>query len=668
MVKNIHLIFKTHLDVGFTDYASVVVANYFSKYIPASLRVAREMRETGKPDRFIWTTGSWLIYEYLEQATPAARSEMEDAILRGEIAWHALPFTTHTELEDVELFRFGLSLAQRLDERFGRMTIAAKLTDVPGHTRGIVPLMAEAGIKFLHIGVNPGSTVPKVPPLFRWQDEGGAELMVMYESGYGSAFEIQGMEDALAFGHTSDNMGPQSPEEVLEVYRDKRSLFPGANVFASTLDRFAEKLETVRSTLPVLDAEIGDTWIHGVGSDPIKVSRYRELLRLRLKWLKDKKADYQDSRFFNFNRKLMLVPEHTWGMDEKTHLDDHESYTADSFRKARTKPNFKKFESSWVEKRAYTHNAVNALEDSPLAAEARQRLEEIRPRLPDLAQWQVVTEEEVKLKNSRVELSFDKKTAELISFQDVLTGKDWCSKTNRMGSYTYQTFSSEDYDRFIKQYILPSMQTSGWAIEDFGKPGLEKANPVSRMWKPEVTGVYRREDSETSDLLFRMNFEEEAVEEYGAPAKTYIQYTVRKNDDRIYIDIQWFKKNPCRIPEAIWFSFVPEAFAGMEWTMEKLGKWISPLSVVENGNRHLHVVGRGVRLENKQNALLISPLDSALVAPGQRSLLDFNNDLPDLSQGMHFCLLNNLWGTNFPMWFEEDCRFRFEIETVKINR
>ena len=257
---------------------------------------------------------------------------MEDAIMRGEIAWHALPFTTHTELEDVELFRFGLGLAKRLDERFGRKTIAAKLTDVPGHTRGIVPLMAEAGIKFLHIGVNPGSTVPKVPPLFRWQDDSGAELMVMYESGYGSAFEIPGMEDALAFGHTSDNLGPQSPEEVLEVYRDKRSLFPGAQVFASTLDAFALKLEAVRSTLPVVNAEIGDTWIHGVGSDPIKVSRYRELLRLRLEWLKEGKADYKDTRFFNFNRKLMLVPEHTWGMDEKTHLDDHEAYDAVSFR------------------------------------------------------------------------------------------------------------------------------------------------------------------------------------------------------------------------------------------------------------------------------------------------------------------------------------------------
>ena len=83
MVRKIHLIFKTHLDVGFTDYASVVVNNYFSSYIPASLRVAREMRESGKTERFIWTTGSWLIYEYLEQATGAADI---DALLRSLIA------------------------------------------------------------------------------------------------------------------------------------------------------------------------------------------------------------------------------------------------------------------------------------------------------------------------------------------------------------------------------------------------------------------------------------------------------------------------------------------------------------------------------------------------------------------------------------------------------
>ena len=39
MERSIHLVFKTHLDVGFTDYASTVVRNYFKKYIPSALRV-----------------------------------------------------------------------------------------------------------------------------------------------------------------------------------------------------------------------------------------------------------------------------------------------------------------------------------------------------------------------------------------------------------------------------------------------------------------------------------------------------------------------------------------------------------------------------------------------------------------------------------------------------
>src|SRR5205814_5985338 len=61
----VHLIFKTHLDIGFTDFAANVVANYFSHYIPKAIEVARTLREEGCAERFVWTTGSWLIYEYL---------------------------------------------------------------------------------------------------------------------------------------------------------------------------------------------------------------------------------------------------------------------------------------------------------------------------------------------------------------------------------------------------------------------------------------------------------------------------------------------------------------------------------------------------------------------------------------------------------------------------
>ena len=82
---------------------------------------------------------------------------------------------------------------------------------------------------------------------------------------------------------------------------------------------------------------------------------------------------------------------------------------------------------------------------------------------------------------------------------------------------------------------------------------------------------------------------------------------------------------------------------------------------MENGNRHLHAVGHGVTCADGDALLRIETLDAPLVAPGKPSQLDFNNNQPDLTQGVHFNLHNNLWGTNFPMWFEDDCRFRFKV-------
>jgi len=94
--ETIHLIFKTHLDIGFTDFARNVVKTYFDVFIPSAIETARKLKETGSADRFIWTTGSWLIYEYLEQGNAQQRKELEEAIEAGDIQWHGLPFTTHT--------------------------------------------------------------------------------------------------------------------------------------------------------------------------------------------------------------------------------------------------------------------------------------------------------------------------------------------------------------------------------------------------------------------------------------------------------------------------------------------------------------------------------------------------------------------------------------------
>jgi len=652
MPLKIHLIFKTHLDVGFTNYAAVVTQQYFSGYIPAALALARRMREQGKANRFIWTTGSWLIYEYLEKADGAGRRAMEDAIATGEIAWHALPFTTHSELMDADFFRVGLSLSQRLDQRFGKQTIAAKFTDVPGHTRGIVPLLAEAGVQFLHIGVNPGSAVPKVPPLFRWQDPSGAELVVMYESGYGSAFVLPDGKAALAFGHSIDNLGPQNEQEVDGIFAHLREEFPDAQVEASTLNDFARELQPVRSALPVVTQEIGDSWIHGVGSDPLKVAQFRELLRMRKSWLIDSPALKSDKRFDAFQRKLLMIPEHTWGMDEKTFLGDHEAYSAEKFTAARSKDNFRAFEASWAEQRGYIAAALDELGRTQRGYEARKRLKALQPQQLELSTWEPVNDASFALPLFTV--GIDSQTGAICQLGVQPGGQQWADSSHPLGLLLYQTFSAADYERFFRQYIRPEEQNNGWSREDFTKPGLEDAQPLSRTWQPQVAGMFRRENR----ILVHLQGALQAVSDYGCPRDFYLTYTFAEDKPQLEIDLQWFGKPACRLPEALWLGFCPLVPASGEWRMDKLGEQVSPLDVVANGNRHLHAVGRGVTYGD---SLRIDSLDAPLVAPGEPSLLDFNNQQPDLTKGMHFDLYNNLWGTNFPMWFEDDCRFRFRL-------
>ncbi|HSG67426.1 MAG TPA: hypothetical protein VK994_01870, partial [Bacteroidales bacterium] len=224
-IEKVHVIFKTHLDIGFTNLAEKVLDTYIHDFIPRAISLSEEMRKTREAEQYVWTTGSWLIHNFLEKTDQAMRKRMEKAIENGDIAWHGLPFTLHSELADPSLFELGIQLSVNLDKRFGKKTTGAKMTDVPGHSRGIVPLMAKSNISFLHIGKNPASTPPDVPPLFRWQAPDGSEVVVMYQKDYGSTMVIPGTKTAVNISFTGDNHGPQNPEQILAIYKNLQNQF-----------------------------------------------------------------------------------------------------------------------------------------------------------------------------------------------------------------------------------------------------------------------------------------------------------------------------------------------------------------------------------------------------------------------------------------------------------
>ena len=133
-----------------------------------------------------------------------------------------------------------------------------------------------------------------MPARFRWRDDaavradgaGAPEVTVMYQSGgYGALQVVPGTGTAVVVEMTGDNLGPPSAEEVVTTWALLRARLPGAELRAGSLDDVADLLRPVAADLPVVTAEIGDTWIHGIGTDPAKVAAFRELSRRRAGWI-----------------------------------------------------------------------------------------------------------------------------------------------------------------------------------------------------------------------------------------------------------------------------------------------------------------------------------------------------------------------------------------------
>ncbi|MGR3766013.1 DUF5054 domain-containing protein [Rossellomorea sp. NS-SX7] len=695
-IEVVHVIFKTHLDLGFTDLEENVTNQYMSSYIPKAIQLSEQLAQEGGEVQFVWTTGSWLIHEYLKRANEEQVKRMEEAVYKGYVAWHGLPFTTHTELMDRRLLEHALSISKELDERFGKQTISSKMTDVPGHTNAMISSLVKNGIEYLHLGVNPASKVPNVPNLFCWRGTDGSEVIVNYADNYGDVLKIDGINEVMVFAHTGDNCGPPSIEEIKHEFHQLGKKFPNAVIKASTMDDFAVKLRAVKHRLPVVYEEIGDTWIHGAGTDPRKISHYRELLRLRDKWLDQGRLVETSEEYKGFLDALLLIPEHTWGLDEKKYLNDYRNYAKQDFHKARKQNliskdavpdkysyigsfamnefdalseqlfstaweerSYRFFESSWEEQRAYLQKAISFLsEDKQL--EVKQAFQQLTPkRREKLVGEEMNVDCQYRLGTFDVAFSNDGSISELIDS----SGKIRASQQQPLGVFAYETFGVENYHTWFQQYVVNIGQTYRWSEADQGKPGMDLLNPIPthEWYKPKVESILHDTDNKADHVHVRLSLPHLAAEEFGAPRVIELSYLFSKTESTIEIELNWFDKDANRLPEAIWFSFAPIVDNDNLWKMDKIGEWVSPLEVVKNGNRNLHAVQTGVAYHGADGQVLIESKDAPLVSPGKPRLLELDNTFPSLEGGFHFNLYNNVWGTNFPMWYEEDAKFRFAI-------
>lgn len=658
-VKRVLVTFLCHLDVGFTDTQANVMKLYFDHYFPEAMRTAAMRRAAGK-DRYVWTTGSWLVHTYLEQANTDQRRHMEQAITAGDIAWHALPFNWQTEMLDRSMIEGCLGFSASLDRRFGRKTTGAKMSDVPGHSRGIIPPLAAHGVQLLDIGVNSASTPPDVPDVFLWKNPDGSSLAMLYHRhGYGSVLRIPQSDLAIAVEVRNDNSGPHSQEEIQSIYARLRQQFPSASVTAANFSDVASAVHGVHDKLPVVTAEIGDTWIYGAPSDPPKVARYREASRLRKEWIARKQfatGDATDRRLLTW---LALAAEHTWGTDTKRYID-YDHYKPKDLAQVLDKPGYQTMERSWQEKRDDIDAGLATL-PAALRQEAQGKLRAlhaVQPSTQELHAYPAGKE----FSTTHFVVALDPQTGAIIKLQDKKTRREWASSAHPLGLFTYQTLSKADYDAFLKRYVISQ---EWWAPRDFGKPNIQHFGAQSQEWHPKVQACWA--DKRNTRLLTELKIDDPESERSGRvawPQSLWLELLLPEDEPVLHVALSSHGKVANRMPESMWLTFAPDAPETRNWVLEKVEQPVSPLHVVRGGNRSMHAVTSHARYHDGRGSFDLTTADAPVIAVGARSPLDFSEDLPRLENGLHVNLFNNAWGTNYPQWASGDWLFRF---TVALN-
>lgn len=668
-MKKVIIVSKTHLDLGFTDYAENVLNKYLTNYIPNAIKTANQVNTDSKK-KFVWTTGSWLLKKALEKDDDKL---VYNALKSGNIAPHALPFTLHTELLDKDSLDFALGIVDELDEITGIKTTAAKMTDVPGHTISLVPILAKHGIKLLHIGVNGASAMPRVPECFLWRHESGAEVVVIYSGSYGGEFKCDLVDEILYFDHTVDNRGARNEADTIKAFEKVEALYPDYDVEAGRMDDYANAIWEVRDKLPVVTSEIGDTWIHGLGTDPFKTGAVKELISIKNDAVKNGMLDPKSNEFKKLMESILCVSEHTWGGDSKVFLSDYSHYDKSGFTMARAnddvtqKPeieateygidviekrktgeynqgSYKAIEKAWQEQRNYIKAGIDALPES-IKPNAINRINQLIPTEP-----QIKSNDKRELCCGKIKITSDEN-----GFVDIYKDDKKLFSSSGRAPITYMAFSGDDYDCWLNNYTRDFDDNHIWSWPDFCRPYLHNVDGMYSFgeYSPSVTDIF----ADANSLTITYKADKAHSDDLGCARVFTTTYKII--DNSVKINVKWFNKDASRIPEATIFRLYPENAQSISAT--KCGGRVDISNIVEYGNRRLFACEE-IDMISNQTKLQIINHHSPLCIPGFCNLVRFSNSYPSIkNDGVSYVLHDSIWGTNFPLWYEDNASFDFTI-------
>jgi hypothetical protein len=338
----VYVLHHSHVDIGYTHVQTEVVRKHW-EYFKQVIELARKSANYPEGARFKWNVEVlWAVESYLKQATPDECRVFVDAVKKGWIGLDALYGNELTALcRPEELIRL-VHYARKLRRRYDLTINSAMITDVPGYTWGIVPVLAQSGVKYFSVGPNRGhrigytlSTWGDKP--FYWESPCGKHNILCWVAGEGYSFFHSGRLDSsklfsylkrlgdseypydmvqLRYSIGGDN-GPPDPKlsEYVKNWNEKYA-FPKL-IVATTSEMFDEFERRYSNKVPKAHGDFTPYWEDGAGSSARETSINRQaaerLVQAETLWAMLNPAGYPDDKFYDAWRDVILYDEHTWG-------------------------------------------------------------------------------------------------------------------------------------------------------------------------------------------------------------------------------------------------------------------------------------------------------------------------------------------------------------------
>jgi hypothetical protein len=703
----VYLLHHSHVDIGYT-HAQPEVEAMQRENLDRALDLVEGTEHYPEGSRFKWNVEVvWPTDQYFETAPEKQKHRLIQALKKQRIELGGFYVNALTSLcrpeELMELTGIGRRLAKRYDFPFQ----SAMFTDIPGMSWGVVPVLAQSGIRYLSIGTNTSHRIGSSKETwgdrpFYWLSPSGKEKILCWVHGEGYSlfhtglgfknlrnklteapvFEyLSRLEErgypydiaSLRYNIGSDN-GPVDPRLPDVVKRWNETYETPKLRIATVGELFSHFEERYSHTLPTVSGDFTPYWEDGAASSAKETADNRRaaerLVQAEILSIIRGGKSLPLKLLTEACRTVLLFTEHTWGSWNSI-SDPRHPLTI----------------RQWNFKQALSRQAARMAETLLFGEEAGDPVDRIEAiDVFNTSSWQ---------RSGLVTLAPDTfggvngvrdEAGQPVPSQTLSSGElvFWASNVPALGSARYYPSSrpfvekpsslSVDSTRLSNGLLTVELETSGGAIKSLKRrgmdhqwvdrsryPGLDHYLYVKGRMPdhPQAAQGATIRIKENGPLLVSLEVETRAP---GCEKLTR-EIRLTRGVDRLEI-IDTLDKQAVYEPEGVHLAF-PFNVPGGEIRIDSAwGHYRVEKGQIPGANRNYFTVQRWLDISNEQNGVIWCSVDAPMVEiggiaadPVEYGWLD--RALP--GQTVYSYVMNNYWETNYKAAQAGEARFRYIV-------